>query len=88
MKVISLYEDTPKQFLNPTPTPKKAHLGPKKAKNGPKIKSKSKGRIEGTIKNKSCSNTWVDSKQFLNPTLTSKMTPKSSQTQMTELKET
>ena len=24
-KVISLYEETPKQFLNPTPTPKLAH---------------------------------------------------------------
>ena len=29
-KVISLYEETRKQFLNPTPTPKIAHLGPKK----------------------------------------------------------
>ena len=47
-KVIQLHEQSPKQFLNPTPTPKIAHWGPK----------------------------------------TSKMTPKSSQTQMSDLPET
>ena len=31
-KVIGLYKETPKQFLNPTPTPKIAHQGPKKSK--------------------------------------------------------
>ena len=31
-KFISLYEETPKQFFNPTPTPKIAHQGPKKSK--------------------------------------------------------
>ena len=54
-KVISLYEETPKQFLNPT-------SGPEKVKNDPKIKSISKARIEGTTENKGCSTTWVDPK--------------------------
>ena len=42
MKVIQLPEQTPKQFLNPFPDPKNSPLGPKKVKNDPKIKSKSK----------------------------------------------
>ena len=41
-KVISLYEETPKQFFNPYPDPKNSQLGPKKVKNDHKIKSKSK----------------------------------------------
>ena len=32
MKVTQLHEQNPKQFLNPTPTPKLAHQGPKKSK--------------------------------------------------------
>ena len=51
-KDISLFEETPKQFLNPTSSPKIAHWGPKKSKY-PKIKSYSKVRIEGIIKSKS-----------------------------------
>ena len=35
---------------------------PQKVKNDPKIKSKSKVRIEGTIENKSYSTTWVHPK--------------------------
>ena len=31
-KVVRLYKETPKQFLNPTPTPKIAHQGPKSRK--------------------------------------------------------
>ena len=27
-KIVSLYEETPRQFFNPTPTPKIATLGP------------------------------------------------------------
>ena len=50
-KVNSLYEETPKQFLSPTQAPKVAHQGPKKAKNDPKIKSKSNVGIEGSIRN-------------------------------------
>ena len=41
MKVFQLHELTPKQFFNPFPTPKIAHLGPQKLKNDHKIKSKS-----------------------------------------------
>ena len=29
---LTVYEETQKQFLNPTPTPKIAHQGPKKSK--------------------------------------------------------
>ena len=36
--------------------------------NDPKIKSKSKVRIEGTMKNESCSTTLVDPKTVLSPT--------------------
>ena len=32
MKVVQLHELTPKQFLNPAPTPKIAHWGPKNKK--------------------------------------------------------
>ena len=45
IKVVHLYELTQKN----------RPLGPQKVKNDPKIKSKSKVRIEGTIENKSCS---------------------------------
>ena len=34
MKVVQLHNETSKQFLNPTPTPKIAHYGPK-IKKGP-----------------------------------------------------
>ena len=51
MKIVPLHKQTPKQFSKPTPTPKLAHQGPKKAKNDPKIKSKSNVGIEGSIRN-------------------------------------
>ena len=44
------------QFLTLT-QPKNGPFGPQKLKNDPKIKSKSKVRIEGTMENKSCSTT-------------------------------
>ena len=47
--------------MNPTPTPKPAHSGPKH-KNDPKIKSKSNVRIQGIIENKSWSTIWVHPK--------------------------
>ena len=53
MKVVQLHEETPKQLLNPTLTPKNSPLGPQKAK----IKSKSNVRIEGNTENESCSTT-------------------------------
>ena len=37
MKVVQLHEWTPKQLLNPTPTPKPAQWGPKKTKLTPKL---------------------------------------------------
>ena len=48
MKVVQLHEYTPKQLSNPTPTPKKP-IGPQKINNYPKIKLKSKVRIERNI---------------------------------------
>ena len=47
----------PKPVFEADPNPQKNLLGRQKAKNDPKIKSKSKVRIEGTIENKSCSPT-------------------------------
>ena len=44
---------------------KNSPMGPQKEKNDPKIKYKSKVRIEETIENKSCSTTWVDPKTVL-----------------------
>ena len=52
-KVVSLYEETPKQ-LNPTPAPKNNPLWPQKVKNDPKIKSKSNVGAEGNIENERC----------------------------------
>ena len=56
-------------------------------KNDPKIMSKSNKRIYGNIENESCSTTWVDPNIVFDPKK-SKMTPKLSQNQMSELKET
>ena len=55
MKVVQLYDWTPKQLLNPTPTAQTSPFGPQKDKNGPKIKSNSNVRIQGIIEYKSCS---------------------------------
>ena len=55
----------PKNFLELYLDPKNCPLGPQKVKNYPKIKSKSKVRIEGTIENKSCSTTLVDPKKVI-----------------------
>ena len=48
MKVVQLHPQTPKQFLNPTLTPKNSQLGPQK------IKPKNQVKILGTKENKSC----------------------------------
>ena len=53
MKVVEVNEWTPKQFLNPTMSPKIAQV-PKKVQNKPKIKSRSTARIEGNKENKTC----------------------------------
>ena len=55
MKVVQLYNETSKQFLIPTPTPKIARQGPKKSKMTPKV---SQNQISELNKeNKSCSTT-------------------------------
>ena len=42
----------PQNSFEPYPNPKNSRFGPQKVKNDPKIKSKSKVRIEGTIEKK------------------------------------
>ena len=56
----------PQNSFEPYPNPKNIPLGPKKVKNDPKTKSKSKVRIEGTKENKMYSTTWVDPKTGVN----------------------
>ena len=52
--------------MNPTLTPKIAH-GATKSQNQPQNHPKSNVRIERTMKNKSCSATWVDQKTVFEP---------------------
>ena len=47
----------PQTVFKPYPNPKNNPLGPQKLKNDPKIKSKSKVRIERNIENESYSTT-------------------------------
>ena len=80
------------------PNPRNSQIGLQKVKNYPEIKSKSNVRIEGNIENESCSITLVDHKivfgPFPDPPKSPfghqkvKLTPKLSQNQMSELKET
>ena len=68
-----------------------------KVKNDPIIKAKSNATVEGKIENESFSTTWVDPKTFVKPYSNpqssplgphkTKMTPKLSQIQMLEFKE-
>ena len=44
----------PQNIFNPTPTPKHRPLGPQKVQSDPKIKSKSKFRIEENLENENC----------------------------------
>ena len=55
----------PKTVFELYPDPKNNPLGPQKARNGLKIKLKSKVRIEEIIENKDCSTTLVDHKTVL-----------------------
>ena len=57
----------PKTVFEPYPNPKNSPLGPQKVKKDPKIKSKSKVRIEGTVETETCSTTWVDPKKVFEP---------------------
>ena len=65
-KVIGPHEEIPKQ-VEPYPDPKNSPFRPQKVKNDPKIKSKSKFIIGGTIENKNCSITCVDPKSVFEP---------------------
>ena len=47
-KVVSLHKKTPKQFLNPTPTPKIADKGPKKSKMTPKLSQNQMSQLKET----------------------------------------
>ena len=46
MKIVQLYELIPKQFMNPTPTAKIAHYGPKKSKMTPKLSQNQKVKLK------------------------------------------
>ena len=74
-KVLSLYEKTPKQFLNPTPTPKIAHWGPKKLKMTPKSSQNQKLEFKELQKIKVVQLHEYTPKQFLNPNLAQKKQP-------------
>ena len=50
MKDVQLHELTPKQFLNPSPTPKLAHSGPKKSKMTPKFSQNQMSELKETKK--------------------------------------
>ena len=56
-------------MVEPYSNPKNSQLGPQEVKYYPKIKSKSKVRIERNIENEICSTTWVDSKTVVKPYL-------------------
>ena len=62
-----VYMRKPQNSFEPNPDPKNSPLGPQKVKNDPKIKSKSKVRIQEDIENKSCSATWGDSQTVFEP---------------------
>ena len=65
------YAPSPKHSQNTFSTlplaPKQPIMASKIKKNNPKIKSKSKVRIRGTIENVGCSTTWVDPKTISEP---------------------
>ena len=56
-------------------TPKNNPLDPPKAKNNPKIRSKSKVRIEESIENKSCSAIQIEPKNILQCSTIPKISP-------------
>ena len=65
----------PQNSCRTLPQPKNSPLGPQILKKDPKIKSKSKVRIEGTIENESCSTTCVDPKTVVDPYSDHKTSP-------------
>ena len=98
MKVVQLDEWTPKQFLNPTSTPKIAHWGPKMSKMTQKLSQNHLSELKIAQKMKVVQLHEDISKQLWNHTPSpkiahegpqkSKMTQKLSQNQISELKET
>ena len=50
MKFVQLHELTPKQLFNPTQTPKKSPLGPKKSKTTPKLSQNQMSELKETKK--------------------------------------
>ena len=63
----------PKKSFEPYPDPKNSPLGPKKVKNDPIIKSKSKVKIDVSIENKSFTTSWLVPKTFFKHTSTPKI---------------
>ena len=52
IKVVQVHEQNPKHFLNPNPTPKMAHQGPKKSKLTPKLSQNQMSELKETQKMK------------------------------------
>ena len=76
MKMVQLHEQTPKQYLNSIPTPKIAHLGPKKSKITPELSQNQKSELKKTQKIKGVRLQEQNPKQVLNPTPTPKIAHK------------
>ena len=70
-----MINSNPKTVFEPDPNPKNSSLGPKKAKNDPKIQLNLKVKIEGILENKSCSTIWVDPKIIFKPNSNSENSP-------------
>ena len=85
-KVISLYQETPKQFLNPTPTPKIARQGPKKSKMAPKLSQNQISESKVTQKMKVVQLHEQTPKQCLSPSRTPKIARQGPQKVKNDLK--
>ena len=72
MKIVQLHEQTPKQFLNFSSTPKIARQGPKKSKMTPKLSQNKMSELKVTQKMKVAQLHEQTPKQLSNPTLTQK----------------
>ena len=73
MKVVQLHEYTPKQFLNPSLTPKIGRQGPKKSKMTPKFSQNQISELKEAKKMKVVQLHEQTPKQLSNPTLTPKI---------------
>ena len=89
MKVVQLHEQNPKQFLNPSQTPKIAHQDPEKSKIIPELSTNQMSELKDTQKMNVVQLHEQNPKQLLIPSPTpkpahqdpekTKMTPKLSQ---------